>query len=315
MGIVLVTICTDEMLSDRLCEYLRSHWRGVPCESYVSGHHADVLEDVWNDMRYGDFALILSESCLLEDVRRSVEAGQRQHGIRENSVRIGELWEGEIPAGYGAETGALLYGPLQQILDMAQTLALDCTHSIGTIAVIYPAGRASALLRTVSLATMLRPLGRTAAVVSTDEYGLGCSDADMSVMRMLCHARMGQLGRLEDYIIDSQGISVADAEGCGPELYELTGDEALALGSMLCSTGKGVVLAVLGSGATALNLHILDCCDRILCVGGWQAMERTLTRFFREKIVQIYAKTTEISVDEIKEYVANEDWGHLWARI
>lgn len=315
MGIFLVTICTDEMLSDRLCEYLRSHWSGPPCDSYVSGHHADVLEGMWNEMRYGDFALILCESCLLGDVRRAVEVGQRQHGLREDSVRIGELLEGEFPAGCGAETGALLYGPLQQVLDMAQTLALDCIHPTGTIAVIYPAGRASALLRTTSLATMVRPLGRTVAVVSTDEYGLGCSDADMSVMRMLCHARMGQLGRLEDYMIDNQGISVADAEGCGPELYELTSEEALALSNMLCSSGKCVVMAVLGSGATALNLHILDCCDRILCVGGWQAMERTLVRFFGERVVQIYAKTTEISIDEIKEYVANEDWGRLWARI
>ncbi len=315
MGIVLVTICTDGMLSDRLCEYLRSHWSGPPCDSYVSGHQADVLENMWNEMRYGDFALILCESCLLDHVKRAIDVGQRQHGIGVGSVKIGELLDGEVSGEGGAETGASLYGPPQQILYMAQTLALNCIHTIGTIAFIYPAGRAAALLRGVSPATILSPLGRAGAVVTTDEYGLGSGDGDMPLMRMLCHARMGQLGRLEDYMDDSQGISLADAEGCGPELYELTDEEARALSSMVCSGKERVVLAVLGSGATALNLHILDDCDRIVCVGGWQAMERTLARFFGEKAARIYAKTTEISPDEILEYISSQDWGRLWARI
>ncbi len=314
MGIYLVTLCVDEMLSNRISEYLRDHWERVPCYRYVSGSSVELINDLWPVLGRGDCVVVLVESAMVAETRQIVDQAKIEHSLGEGAVRMGVLTtHGENIDRYSAP----LYGPPGDILSLAYGLSAMSFDICGAIAVVYPAGRAAKLIGGDSPAKITASLGQEVTMICTDEYGceLDSQDKGDSFMRLMCHAHMGNIGDIQQYCHKVDGVWVLDAVGCAPELYELSEKLSQSLGEHICSTTPGVSLVILGSGACKLNLEIMRRCRTLICIGDIREMDRLLVRFFGSDVGEIYAKTVNIPVEEWTRCCACGEWRQLWQMI
>lgn len=309
MGISLVTLCLDEMLSCKILDYIQRHWQGEPVFRYISGTEAEILEHVCVSCAPGDKVVVLAEETLIPDVKDFLETVNSRYNLGENSVFIGALCIGEV-----CKYGAKLYGSPESILSLAYSLVSLSQSKNGVVSIIYPAGRAARLLRDVDLCDMTESLGRQVTILCTDEYGIS-QEKYGNFLKLLCNGVLGNVGQLSKYTEDHLGLRVLDAKDCAPEIYELTRSETKDLVNCLTKEIDGVLLAVLGSGATSLNLEIMRRSRIILCIGEKRNIEPVVTRYFGEESVEVLSKVVEITVEEYASIHSLGDWSQLWHRI
>lgn len=307
MGIVLATICLEEMLAGKINSFLRDHWKGEDCHGFVSGSNTSVLEECRRILSRDDKLIVLVESSLHSLIVEYIKTNSRGAFDR---VTVGILTHGEENAGTNS---AELFGPLHGILTLAYNLTLGKGFSAGTVALIYPEGRITKMFRG-RLCQVLSPFGGRVRVVSLDEYGIGSMDCSDRFMTMMVHAGTGELCDLEPYFVDYQGVSVLDGKGCCPEMYELSHDESRIIADMICKENAGITLCIIGGGLSALNIEVLRRCHRILCIGEMGDLESALSRVF-ENLESVSAKTVNISSDTFASICSSEDWGCLWRMI
>ena len=310
MAVSLVTLCSDDRLACKISDYLQKHWDREPCYRYISGSSVELLDYLYMDFSCGDKLVVLVEDSMVMQVRHFIKHISIQKNLAEDNCIIGTLCAGNDVCKHGA----MLFGSPDSILSLAYSLVGLCRSKAGIVSLIYPSSRAASFIKGVDLHKVVESLGEDPVVFCTDEYGIG-QGVDQGFLKLLCHGVMGNVGPITNYTKEYMGVKLLDAKGCAPEIYELNKIETQELVKSIGQGVENVVLAVLGSGTTTLNLELIRHSRSIICVGAKDDILVMLDRYFGEDFGQVCSKIVEVPIEEYERCRELGEWSSLWQRI
>ncbi len=316
MGTTLITVCSDESFAVRLNDYLRTHWGGTGCDSYISAGGAEDVYGALDSAPGGGVAALLVENDLLDASEGEITRFRCDRPSKFREYRLAVLTgnNGDLSASREGVPHIFMFDRPSRLLADVRRFAEKGERRSGVVAVFSADGMARLLFEPGGIHEWLVRDGYRVRLVSTDEYARGAvwSSTDDGFLRMLCDARSRRLRDFESYAAADSEPAVITAEGCAPDIYELSPDEAEAAAGVICSSWTGVTLVMLGAAASALNLKIMERCSRLVFVGDLSPAERVFGRNFGGDTSNVMDRIRFIGSEELAQCRRTGDWDAVW---